>query len=218
MIPQDIIGVMFNYAKFIAAKVATGSVKDCVVAIPGYFNQQQRQAVLDAARLAGLNVLSLINSNTAAALNWGVEREFSSENDTYSIFYDIGAAGTTVSLISFRAVPDETASTSKKANATTAPTVGQATVLAYAFDPTLGGREFDRVLANHFQAIVRKEKGDEIADNLRVMAKLYAAAQKAKETLTANGNIPVTIDFLYEDYDFKTQITRDQFEKMSQSL
>jgi molecular chaperone DnaK (HSP70) len=262
MIPQDLVGIMLSYAKMIASKVATGSVKDCVISIPAYFNQQQRQAVIDAARLASLNVLSLINSNTAAALNWGIEREFSSENDTYAVFYDMGSAGTTVSLIAFKAVPDETApptpapkkkdkikdkektkkekekekeqqknkdkedekevddasektdkeiENEKESPSTppAPPTVGQATVLAYSWDPTLGGREFDRTLAKYFQSMVNKAKGEDIATNQRVMAKLLAAAQKTKETLTANQNVPVSVDCLHEDYYLKTQIKID---------
>lgn len=211
MTPQDLVGVILGYAKSIASKVSTSAVKDCVIAIPPFYNQRQRQAIHDAARLAGLNVLALINGNTAAAINWGIDREFNGENDTYAIFYDMGASSTSASLISFRSVPDESA----KKNASN---VNQATVIAYAWDQTLGGRDFDRKLAKHFQSMVNKAKGEDVATNRRVMAKLMAAAQKTKETLTANAKVPVSIDGLQEDYDFKTEVKREDFEKLCGEL
>jgi Hsp70 protein len=87
---------ILHYAKQITEVAAEGTpIVDCVITVPAWFGQAQRSGLLDAAELAGLNVLSLINSHAAAALQFGIERNFSSKVENV-IFFDMGAASTEV--------------------------------------------------------------------------------------------------------------------------
>ncbi len=103
---ETVGGFLFERAKDIAKKAAETEVKDCVITVPPFFDQSQRQGVIDAARLGGLNVLAMLSDNTAAAINWALEREFDA-NPTKAIFFDMGASSTKVSLIHFTGTPDE---------------------------------------------------------------------------------------------------------------
>lgn len=87
---------ILHYAKLITQAAAEGSpIVDCVITVPAWFGASQRKALLDAADLAGLNVLSLINTHAAAALQYGIERDFTDKPE-HVIFYDLGAGSTEV--------------------------------------------------------------------------------------------------------------------------
>ena len=86
------------YAKEIAEAQAGGPVLDLVLAVPAFFGQAQRQALIESAGLAGLNVMGLINSHTAAALQFGIERDFSNKTQNI-ILYDMGSGSTEVALV-----------------------------------------------------------------------------------------------------------------------
>jgi len=143
--PEDLVAILLSYSKDIAAKSSGTGVKDAVIIIPPYLTEAQRRAVIDAAKLADLNVLSLVNKGTAVAINFGIERQFE-ENATNVIFYDMGAGSTTATLVSYKASLD-----GKKNK-----TIGQLQVQSIAWDQTLGGKQFDRRLALHFAEKVKK--------------------------------------------------------------
>jgi len=89
---------VLQYAREIAEAQAGGSVPDVVMAVPAFFGQAQRQALIEAASLAGLNVMGLINTHTAAALQFGIERDFTNKTQNI-ILYDMGSGSTEVALI-----------------------------------------------------------------------------------------------------------------------
>lgn len=86
------------YAKEIAEAQSGSLVKDAVIAVPAFFGQAQRRALIDAGQLAGLNVMGIINSHTAAALQYGIERDFSEKTQNV-VLYDMGSGSTEVALI-----------------------------------------------------------------------------------------------------------------------
>lgn len=89
---------MLQYARRIVDEHAGGPIPDAVITVPAFFGQAQRQALSDAAALAGLNLLGLINTHTAAALQYGIERDFTNASETV-ILYDMGSGSTEVALV-----------------------------------------------------------------------------------------------------------------------
>eukprot|EP00463_Aulacantha_scolymantha_P003068 TRINITY_DN3856_c0_g1_i1.p1 TRINITY_DN3856_c0_g1~~TRINITY_DN3856_c0_g1_i1.p1 ORF type:complete len:126 (+),score=20.61 TRINITY_DN3856_c0_g1_i1:23-379(+) len=117
---------MLEYIRKIAKDDAKSEVNECVLTVPDYFTQQERIALLDAAKIAGLNVLSLVNENTAAAIQYGIDRKYNVSDAPYTvIFYNMGASATTVSLVSYFSYVEN----NRKQNRT----IGQAHVKAKAF-------------------------------------------------------------------------------------
>jgi hypoxia up-regulated 1 len=94
-----VIAQLLSYASNIAAAEMGSPVKDFSITVPPYWTHSQRQALLDAAKIAGINVLALVNQNAAIAFNYGIERNFG--QGEYVIFYDMGASDLTVSLYKF---------------------------------------------------------------------------------------------------------------------
>lgn len=123
--------------------------------VPPFFDQVERQALLDAADIAELKILSLLNADTAAALNFGMAKKYDAKQR--HIFYDIGAGSTKVSLVSFGTyVMKEQPKGSRVARAVN---VTQFEVEAVAFDRDLNGREFDFVLQRLLAERFQKQKG-----------------------------------------------------------
>ncbi len=130
--------------------------------MPPFFTQIERQALIDAAELAGLNVLSLVNENTAAAVQYGFDRTYTvddvnaGDNGHMVLIYNMGTTSTKVSLVGYGAYNQTVTKKEKKI-------VGQMDVKAVAFDEQLGGRDFDGRLvdffATEFTNQIRK-KGD----------------------------------------------------------
>jgi hypoxia up-regulated 1 len=100
---EELVASLLEYAKGLAEAAAEGAaVTDAVLTVPASFTIQQRQALLDAAKLAGLNVLGLIHSHAAAALQYGIERDFTNRTD-HVILYDLGAASLQAALVTYSA-------------------------------------------------------------------------------------------------------------------
>jgi hypoxia up-regulated 1 len=191
--PEDILALLLSNAKETAAKNAGMAIKDCVITVPAFYTQFQRQAVLDAAKIAGVNVLSLLNDNTAVALNWGIERQFDSENYTNVVFYDMGATKTEATLVTYKSVQE-----TKKNE-----TIGQLTVQSVTWDKTLGGNSFDERLVLHFIKLIKEQHKVDVTEDSKAMAKLYREAQKVKEVLSANIDTFAVVEGLTSDIDFK---------------
>lgn len=225
--PEDLIAMNFQQIKKIAEIDAESPVKDCVITVPAYFSQLERQAVIDSAELAGLNVLALVHENTAAAIQYGIDRTYTdadvsgvnTDGTPYShhvLLYNMGTTATKVSVVSYTAYNQTVTKKQSK-------TVGQMEIKAVAHDDLLGGRDFDGRLvdffASEFTAQIRK-KGDntDVYKNARVMAKFREAANKAKTVLSANPETQVAIAGVVNDHDFKMLLSRDKFLALSQDL
>ncbi|CAG8728436.1 15224_t:CDS:2, partial [Acaulospora morrowiae] len=134
---EELLAMQLSHAKELAEATAQEAIKDAVITVPPYYSQFERQAVLDAAELAGLHVLSLINEGTAVGLNYAISH-FSSFTDEpqYHLFYDMGAGSTKASLISFKTVSVKDVGRFNK-------TVINLDVISIGYDRTLGGKEID---------------------------------------------------------------------------
>ncbi|KAG0263123.1 Hypoxia up-regulated protein 1 [Actinomortierella ambigua] len=209
---EELIAMQLALARAQAEEAAGGeSIRDVVITVPPYFNQQERQAMLDAAELAGLHVLSLIHDESAVALNYAMTRTFPEQQ--CHLFYDMGAGSTVASVICFRDVVLQNP----------VRTVQEIEIMATGYDPTLGGQAFDirlqTFLANQFQG--QKESArlsTPVMTNPRAMAKLLKEATRIKQVLSANTETTASIENVMDDIDFKLKVTRQDFESLSEDL
>lgn len=194
--PTQVFAMMLSNMKEIAEKNLNAAVNDCCIAIPVYFTDLQRRAVLDAATIAGLNPLRLLHETTATALAYGIYKTDLPENDQLNVaFVDIGHASMQVCIAGFKK--------------------GQLKVLAHTFDRSLGGRDFDEVLFNHFAGKFKEEYKIDVLQNARACLRLRASCEKMKKMLSANPIVPLNIECLMDEKDVKGIMKREEFEELS---
>ncbi|KRZ85810.1 Hypoxia up-regulated protein 1, partial [Trichinella sp. T8] len=209
--PEDLVAMILADARAAAEAYAEQKIKDVVIAVPAYFTQAERRAMANAVDIAGLNLLSLINDNTAAGLNYGMFRrkEFS-KNATTVLIYDMGAWKTTATIFQYAIVED-------KLRKETEP---QMTVLGFGFNRRFGGLLWTMRLRDHLAKTfmtLHKPKTP-ITDNHKAMVKLFDEAERVKKILSANMETIAQVESLHEDMDFRTHVTREQFENLCKDL
>jgi heat shock protein 4 len=195
----EVAAMLLTNLKSIAATENGGAVKDCVIAVPPYFTDAQRRALLDAAEIAGVNVLRLIDETSAAALQYGIPKsnDFSETEPTYVVFYDLGHSSLNVCVAEFRR--------------------GKVSIRATSSD-LIGGRDFDQVLFDHFAARFLEKTKCDVSKNPRAVLRLLAAVEKTKKVLSANPEAPCNVESLMDDRDFSDKISRDEFLELASSL
>ena len=190
-------------------------ISDCTIVVPSYFTQNERKAVLKSAKLAGLNVLQLVNSNTAVALNYGLYRtgDFVENKPKNYIFYDMGSTSTEATVVSY-----QIKRTKDGAYPTKTP---ELTVLGIGYDRTLGGFEMQLRLRDHLARMFEEQSNDKKQDafnNKRAMSKLLKEAGKVKNVLSANNEITVRVENVMNDIDLKGTVKRAELEEICADL
>jgi len=197
--PVQILAMLFSNLKDITEKNLEIPVTDCVIGVPSYFTDLQRQAYLDAATIAGLKPLRLMHDCAAIALSYGIYKtDFSKTGPTYVAFVDIGHCDTQVSIVSFEA--------------------GHMRILSHAFDSSLGGRDFDDVLFVYFAKQFKELYNIDVYSNMRTSIRLRSACEKLKKVLSANAEAPLNIECLMDEKDVKGFIKREEFERLASGL
>ena len=214
--PEELVAMVLTHAKDItvAYGVEKGNTllpKDIVLTVPSFATQHERRALMDAAELAGLNVLALIDENTAAALHYGMDKVM--EKPKILIFFNMGASALQVSVVKFLSYKHKDSKYSKE------KTVGGLMVLGKAWDASLGGLALDHriveYLADEFNA--KWGKGD-VRTVPRAMAKLRIQANKVKHVLSANSEIPIYMESLHDDITLQTKLSRKKLEELCGDL
>jgi hypoxia up-regulated 1 len=211
--PEELLAMNFEQIKRLCEDDAEGRpVHDAVITVPGYWTQHEREAMITAAELGGFHVLSLLNQNTAAAIQYGIDRKYNETDPPFNVLiYNMGASATEVTLVEYSSYQTK----AKKKNST----VGQFEVKGFAADTTLGGAAFDARLVKFMAQEWHKQyPRDDIQGNLRAMAKLRKQAGDIKKVLSANKETPIFIQSLLGDNDFKHSITREKFLDISRDL
>lgn len=211
--PEELLAQILHKGKEIAEISAHQKINEAVITVPGFFNQAERRALTQAAELAGLKVLQLINDYTAVALNYAVfGRTEINDSAHYIMFYDMGASSTTATVVSYQNVK-----TKERGFVETNPHVN---VLGVGYDRTLGGLEIQirlqNYLAKEFDALKKTSKS--VFTSPRAMAKLFKEAGRVKTVLSANADHFAQIEGLIDDIDFRLQVSREKLEEISADL
>ena len=194
--PEEISSMVLTKMKEIAEMYIGTDIKDAVVTVQAYFNDSQRKATKDAAAIAGLNCLRIINEPTAAAIAYGLDKH--KDEDKNVLIFDLGGGTFDVSLLNIEG--------------------GIFEVKATAGDTHLGGEDFDARLLQHLSQEFKRKNKKDISDNPRALRRLRTACERAKRTLSSTTQSAVEIDSLYEGVDFYTSITRARFEELNADL
>ncbi|KAH7198610.1 heat shock protein 70 family [Fusarium flagelliforme] len=197
----QLVGMYLSKIKHTAGAELKLPVQDVCMSVPPWFTDVQRRALIDAAEIAGLRVLRLINDGTAAALGWGITKldlPAPEEKPRRVCFVDIGHSSYTVSIVEFKK--------------------GELAVKATTWDKDFGGRDFDRALVEHLAKEFKGKYKVDIMTHGRALARTIAAAEKTKKILSANQQAPVNIESLMNDIDASAMISRQEFEAMIEPL
>ncbi|EXJ54693.1 hsp88-like protein [Cladophialophora yegresii CBS 114405] len=197
----QLIAMYLGKIRDTASKELKLPVSDVVIGCPPWFTDSQRRAMLDAAEIANLKLLRLINDNTAIALGYGITKSDLPEGDAKPrrvCFIDVGYSDYTVSIVEFRK--------------------GELAVKATTFDRHFGGRNFDKALVDHFAAEFKEKFKVDIYTNPKATTRVAAAAEKVKKILSANAQAPLSIESLMEDKDVRAMLKREEFEEMVKPL
>jgi heat shock protein 4 len=201
---EQCVAMMLNKLVKITLQSTGAKPGDCVISIPGYYTDAQRQAMLNACDIAQLHCLRLLHEGTAAALEYGMFKSakgiFSADQPQHVAFLDFGQSSFSVTIASYL--------------------TGKLTVVAAAHDRNLGGRNFDELIAKKIAAAFKAKHGDDPWENPKARLKLLDAAEKAKKTLSPAGvtEARISIECLYNDLDFNMPLTLEEFVTDSEPL
>ena len=196
--PQEISAMILQKLKQDAEAYLGETVTDAVITVPAYFSDGQRQATKDAGRIAGLNVLRIINEPTAAALAYGVDKGGSQR----IMVYDLGGGTFDVSILDINNEVIE--------------------VLATAGNNRLGGDDFDACVSNYLVEEFRRREHIDLTHDQTAMSRIREAAEKAKIELSAAMTTTVSLPFLTSGPDgakhLEIDLTRAKFDELTAHL
>ena len=196
--PEEVSAQVLRKLADDASTYLGNKVTQAVVTVPAYFNDSQRQATKDAGKIAGLEVLRIINEPTAAALAYGLDKK----NNERILVFDLGGGTFDVSVLE---VGD-----------------GVFEVLATSGDTHLGGDDFDKVIVDHLANTFKSEEGIDLRQDKQALQRLTEAAEKAKIELSSATQSEVNLPFITATQDgpkhLNVTITRARFEELSSYL
>ncbi|MQC47918.1 MAG: molecular chaperone DnaK, partial [Chloroflexi bacterium] len=196
--PPEISAMILQKLKADAEAYLGETVTEAVITVPAYFNDAQRQATRDAGRIAGLEVLRIINEPTAAALAYGLDKK----SDELIAVYDLGGGTFDISVLE----------------------IGDGTfqVKATNGDTFLGGDDFDNVLIEHLVAEFKRDQGIDLAQDRMALQRLKEAAEKAKIELSSAQSTEINLPFITADASGPKHLvmpfTRAQLEQLVMAL
>jgi len=197
--PQEISAMILQKLKADAENYLGQKVTQAVITVPAYFSDSQRQATKDAGKIAGLEVLRIINEPTAAALAYGMDKE---DTDKKIMVYDLGGGTFDVSILD---IGD-----------------GVFEVLATAGNNRLGGDDFDERIIKYLVEEFKKEQGIDLTQDKMAMQRLKEAAEKAKIELSGVGQTNINLPFITADSTgpkhLDITLTRAKFEELIRDL
>uniref|UniRef100_A0A673C072 Heat shock protein 4b n=1 Tax=Sphaeramia orbicularis TaxID=375764 RepID=A0A673C072_9TELE len=199
---EQVTAMLLTKLKETAENALKKPVADCVVSVPCYYTDAERRSVVDAAQIAGLNCLRLMNETTAVALAYGIYKQDlppPEEKARNVVFVDLGHSGYQTSVCAFNK--------------------GKVKVLATACDPELGGKDFDEFLVQHFCEEFGKKYKIDVKSKPRALVRLYQECEKLKKLMSANSSdLPLNIECFMNDIDVSGKLNRGQFEEMCADL
>ncbi|KAL8911194.1 MAG: hypothetical protein Q9171_003600 [Xanthocarpia ochracea] len=197
----QLVSMFLNKIKSTASAELKLPVSDVVVSVPPWFTDAQRRSILDAAEIAQLKLLRLINDTTATALGYGITKldlPTAEEKPRRVAFIDIGHSNYSCSVVEFKK--------------------GELNVKSTAYDRHFGGRDIDKALVDHFAKEFKEKYKIDITTNPKAIVRVATAAEKMKKILSANAQAPLSIESLMNDVDVSSMMKRDQLEELIQPL
>ncbi|KAK8060202.1 adenyl-nucleotide exchange factor sse1 [Apiospora saccharicola] len=197
----ELVAMFLSKVKQTAQAELKLPVSDIVMSVPAWFTDVQRRSLMDAAEIAGLKLLRLMNDTTAAALGWGITKldlPAPEEKPRRVAIIDIGHSDYTCSIIDFKK--------------------GELAVKSTACDRHFGGRDFNLALVNHFQKEFKAKYKIDITTNPKAMVRVETSCEKLKKILSANQQAPMNIESLMNDVDVTGMITRQEFEALIEPM
>uniref|UniRef100_A0A8C3SS89 Heat shock 70 kDa protein 4L n=1 Tax=Chelydra serpentina TaxID=8475 RepID=A0A8C3SS89_CHESE len=199
---EQVTGMLLAKLKETSESALKKPVADCVISVPSFFTDAERRSVMAAAQVAGLNCLRLMNETTAVALAYGIYKQdlpALEEKPRNIVFVDMGHSAYQVSVCAFNK--------------------GKLKILATAFDPFLGGRNFDEALVDYFCGEFRTKYKLNVKENARALLRLYQESEKLKKLMSANASdLPLNIECFMDDLDVSSKMNRAQFEQLCAPL
>ena len=196
--PEEISALVLRKLADDAAKYLGERVTEAVITVPAYFNDAQRQATKDAGKIAGLEVLRIINEPTAAALAYGLDKK---DQETVLVF-DLGGGTFDVSILD---VGD-----------------GVVEVRSTSGDGHLGGDDFDKRVVNHLAEEFKREQGIDLRQDPQALQRLYEAGERAKVELSSTTQTQISLPFVTADQSgpkhLSATLTRAKFEELTRDL
>ena len=200
--PQEISAFVLQKLKADAEEYLGAEVKQAVVTCPAYFSDAQRKATKDAGRIAGLEVLRIINEPTAAALAYGVDKD----EDQTILVYDLGGGTFDVSILEIYQVDGQP----------------QIEVKATSGDNRLGGDDFDAVVIDWVVSEFKKSTGIDLKKDLQAISRIREGAEKAKIELSGTATTQINLPFITmrdgQPEHLDMTLSRSKFEKLISSL
>src|SRR5213595_3322805 len=197
--PPEISAMILQKLKADAEAYLGEAVTDAVITVPAYFNNAQREATKDAGKIAGLNVLRIINEPTAAALAYGLDKE---DSDHTILVFDLGGGTFDVSILELGE--------------------GVFEVKATNGDNHLGGDNFDKAIVDWMVAEFKRDQGIDLAQDKMALQRLYEAAEKAKielsSTMTTQINLPFVTATPEGPKHLDLQLTRAKLNELTHDL
>jgi molecular chaperone DnaK len=197
--PEEISAIILQELKSFAEEVLDEPVKEAIITVPAYFDDSQRQATKDSGKIAGLDVLRIINEPTAAALAYGLDRRDNSENIAV---YDLGGGTFDVSIMEL--------------------SQGIFEVKATHGDPDLGGEDFDRRIMDWLVEEFQRETQIDLRTDRMALQRLKEAAERAKCELSSSEEAPINLPFISADSSgprhLARTLTRSRFEDLVRDL
>lgn len=193
--PEQVLAYYLKKTKtfFETAGIQTN---DLVLSVPSYYSNVERQGVLDAAEIAGLKCIRLINESTAVALNYGFFRkaDLPDKDPRYVVFVDLGHSKLTVTVVSFLK--------------------GKMRIVVHKSERNLGARNFDDLLVDILGGEFAKKFGADPRKNFRARLRMLDVIEKQRKILSGNKEATIYLEALLEDEDLNRNLKRDDFEAL----
>lgn len=193
--PEEVSAMVIGKMRDLAEQFLGQKVTDMVITVPAYFNDAARQATKDAAAIAGVNVLRIINEPTAAAIAYGLDKNTVGSSDSkHVLIFDCGGGTHDISILD---IGD-----------------GIIEVVATAGNSRLGGEDIDNALVEHFVSDFKRRYKKDFKESARALKRVKQAAERVKKTLSNATQASIELDALYDGVDYTSTITRARFDEL----